>query len=113
MRGQVRLGCHEQIGSEQRNRDERAHPAGARHAHKQARRSCEVDHMIDIEAVPAPLAPADARQRPIEAVTEPIDAERGHHGDGAPRCEADGGKPSPRRDHRRESQDGEAIGRHP
>ena len=103
MRREIRLGRDEQIRREQRRRNERTHPARAAHAGEETRRPGEVDHVVDIKSISRPLAAADAGERPVEAVAEPIDPERDDDCHGAPWAQADRGKSDTRGHHRPQS----------
>ena len=68
-----------EVGDEQAERDHRAHVAGEREAAEQERRAERVDDVVDVEAVARPLVLADARERAVEAVAEPVERQADDH----------------------------------
>ena len=83
MRGQRDLHHQQVIGHEEPGRHERRHEPAERETSEQEQDSNDVEYVIDVEAVARPLVPADARQRPVEAVAEPVHREhpdRAQHG---------------------------------
>ena len=74
-RREEHLAGHEQIGHEQRQRDDRRHVGRRCQPPKQHRGADDVEDVIEIEAVLRALDLANTGQRAVETVAEPIDGE--------------------------------------
>ena len=89
------------------------HQARCADAGEQRGRAGEVDDVIHVVAVPRALLVADARQGPIQAVTEPVARERHDEGRGAPRRLRNAGKTPTGHGHRQQGDERQMIGRDP
>ena len=111
--GEVDLGGDEQVGGEDAERDERRHEAGGAETAEEHGGAGQVDDVVDVEAEAGPLLLADAGERAVEAVAEPVEGERQDDADQAdhpvlrrPEAQAGAG-------HRRQAQAAQVIRRHP
>ena len=76
VRGEERLGAERADRRRAAPRRATGSSARQRHPAEQHRRVDDVDDVVDVEAVARALAVADARQRAVEAVAEPVDRQQ-------------------------------------
>ena len=67
---------HQQvIGDQERRGDDSAHEAAESEPGQQTEDADDIEHVVDVEAVPRPFMLPDAGDGSIEAVAEPLDHE--------------------------------------
>ena len=111
-RRQEHLRGDEEVGDQEREPDDRREEPGERHARDQHRDADNVEDVIDVEAVTRPLVMANARDRPVEAVAEPVEGQSRDDQTECGRPEARGPERGAGAGHRGQREEGEVVGGH-